>query len=139
MVRRSRRGLSIGHPIRPRGLVRRVGYGKLCYSVIQFRPDPRLIRAPAAQPRRYTVQRLGGPQPHQPEAALPPFPPMPDMSTRPERNFQRVVVDSFTAIWARISRCRCSSMRSVRSSSPSAGGASRQRRGTSSDETTDED
>ncbi|KAF3560339.1 hypothetical protein F2Q69_00012967 [Brassica cretica] len=32
MVRRSRRGLSIGHPIRPRGLVRRVGYGKLCYS-----------------------------------------------------------------------------------------------------------
>ncbi|KAF3543442.1 hypothetical protein DY000_02007310 [Brassica cretica] len=25
---------------------------------------------------RYTVQRPGGPQPHQPEAALPPFPPM---------------------------------------------------------------
>ncbi|KAF3560334.1 hypothetical protein F2Q69_00012968 [Brassica cretica] len=82
---------------------------------------------------------LEAPQPHQPEAALPPFPPMPDTSTRPERNFQHVVVDSFTAIWARISRCRCSSMRSVRSSSPSAAGASRQRRGTSSDETIDED
>ncbi|KAF3540800.1 hypothetical protein F2Q69_00022561 [Brassica cretica] len=52
-------------------------------------------------PRRYTVQRPGGPQPHRPEDALPPFPPMPDMSTRPEGDFQRVVVDALTAIWAR--------------------------------------
>ena len=87
---------------------------------IQFRPDPRLLHAPATIPRRYTVQRPGGPQPHQPEAALPPFPPMPDISTRPEEDFQRVVVDSLTAIWARVSRCRCSSRRSMRASSPSA-------------------
>ena len=106
---------------------------------IQFRPNPRLIRTPAAQPRCYTVQRPGGPQPHQPEYTLPPFPPMPDMSTRPEGDFQRVVVDALTAIWARVSRCHCSSRRSVRASSPSAAGLSRQLRGTSSDETADEE
>ncbi|KAH0862497.1 hypothetical protein HID58_079708 [Brassica napus] len=107
-------------------------------NIIQFRPDPRLLRAPVTMPRRYTVQQPGGPQPHQPEAALPPFPPMPDMSTRHEGNFQRVVVDALTAIWARVSRCRCSSRRSVRASPPLAEGPSRQHRGTSSDETTDE-
>ncbi|KAF3548162.1 hypothetical protein DY000_02007534 [Brassica cretica] len=106
---------------------------------IQLRPDPRLIRAPAAKPRRYTVQRPGGPQPHQPEYALPPFPPMPDMSTRPKGDFQSVVADALTAIWDRVSRCRCSTRRSVRASSPSAVGPSRQGRGTSSDETADED
>ncbi|KAF2577848.1 hypothetical protein F2Q68_00005134 [Brassica cretica] len=83
---------------------------------IQFRPDPRLLRAPVTMPRRYMVQRPGGPQPHQPVAALPPFPPMPDMSTRPEGDFPRVVVDALTAIWARVSPCRCSSRRSVRAS-----------------------
>ncbi|KAF3506257.1 hypothetical protein F2Q69_00006547 [Brassica cretica] len=174
------------HPIKPRGLVRRVAHPQVLYPElvrqfmetvnvyyaherskrasagvltffirgiryrvllliictiygIQFRPDPRLIRAPVAQRRGYTVQRTAGPQPHQHEDALPPFPPMPDMSTRPEGDFQRVVVDALTAIWARVSRCRCSSRRSVRASSPSAAGPSRQRRGTSSDETTDED
>ncbi|KAF3544577.1 hypothetical protein DY000_02006673 [Brassica cretica] len=106
---------------------------------IQFRPEPRRVRAAAAQPRCYTVQRPGGPQPHRPEDALPRFPPMPGMSAHPEGNFQRVVVDALTAIWARVSRCRCSSRRSVRASSPSTTGPSRQRRGTSSDETTDED
>ncbi|KAF2533040.1 hypothetical protein F2Q70_00031303 [Brassica cretica] len=100
-------------------------------------PWPR--EPPVAQLRRYTVQRTAGPQPHQPEDTLPPFPPMLDMSTRPEGDFQRVVVDALTAIWARVSRCRCSSRRSVRASSPSAAGPSRQRRDTSSDETTDED
>ncbi|KAF2533655.1 hypothetical protein F2Q70_00029507 [Brassica cretica] len=90
-------------------------------------------------PRRYTVQQPGGPQPHQPEATLPPFPPMPDMSTRPEGDFQRIVVDALTVIWARVSRCRCSSRRSVQASSPLASGPSRQRRGTSSDDTTGED
>ncbi|KAH0862260.1 hypothetical protein HID58_079471 [Brassica napus] len=93
-------------------------------------------------PQRYMVQRPGGPQPHQPEAELPPFPPMPDMSTRPEGDFQRVVVDALTAIWARVSRCCCSSRRSLRASSPSAAGPSRQCRGDSeetTDETTDED
>ncbi|KAF2591849.1 hypothetical protein F2Q70_00038497 [Brassica cretica] len=89
-------------------------------------------------PQRYTVQQPGGPQPHQPEAALPPFPPMPDMSTCHEGDFQRVVVDALTAIWARVSRCRCSSRRSVRASPPLAAGPSRQHRGTSSDETNDE-
>ncbi|KAF3554337.1 hypothetical protein F2Q69_00012638 [Brassica cretica] len=62
-------------------------------------------------PQRYTVQRPGEPHPHQPEAALPQFPPMPDM-------------------------------RSVRASSPSAAGQSRQRRGDSeetTDKTTDEE
>ncbi|KAF2619425.1 hypothetical protein F2Q68_00039493 [Brassica cretica] len=73
-------------------------------------------------PRCYTVQRPGGPQPHQPEAVLPPFPPIPDMSTRSEGDFQRVIVDALTAIWARVSRCRCSSRRSVRASSPLAAG-----------------
>ena len=65
---------------------------------IQFRPDPRLFRAPATMPQRYTVQRPGGLQPHNPDATLPQFPPMPDMSTRPEGDFQRVVVDALTAI-----------------------------------------
>ncbi|KAF3599934.1 hypothetical protein F2Q69_00035073 [Brassica cretica] len=68
--------------------------------------------------------------------------PMPDMSTRPEGDFQQVVVDAFTAIWARASRCHCSSRRSVRASSPLVAGPSRQRRGDSEDptyETTDED
>ncbi|KAF3562909.1 hypothetical protein DY000_02012653 [Brassica cretica] len=106
---------------------------------IKFRPHPRLVRSPVAQPRRYTVQRTAGPQPHQPEEALPPFPPMPDMSTRPEEGFQRVVIDALTAIWARVSRCRCSSRQSVRASLPSAAGPSRQRIGSSSDETNDED
>ena len=54
---------------------------------IQFPPYPRLLRAPATMPRCNTVQRPGGPQSHQPEDALPPFPPMPDMSTRPEGDF----------------------------------------------------
>ncbi|KAF3573703.1 hypothetical protein F2Q69_00058890 [Brassica cretica] len=99
----------------------------------------RSILETEAQPRRYTVQHPAGAQPHQPEDALPPFPPMPDMSTHPEGDFQRVVVDVLTAIWARVSRCRCSSRSSVRASSPSAVGPSRQRRGTPSDETTDED
>ncbi|KAF3529265.1 hypothetical protein DY000_02039710 [Brassica cretica] len=76
-------------------------------------------------PRRYTAQRPGGHQQGQPAAAFPPFPPMPDMSTRPEGDFQRVVVDALTAIWARVSRCRCSSRRSVRASSPSAAEQSR--------------
>ena len=109
---------------------------------IQFHPDPHLLRTPSTMPRRYMVQRPGGPQPHQPEAALLPFPPMPDMSTRPEGDFQHVVVDAFTAIWARASRCRCSSRRSVRASSPLVAGPSRQHRGDSedpTDETTDED
>ncbi|KAF3547873.1 hypothetical protein DY000_02007223 [Brassica cretica] len=61
---------------------------------------------------------------------------MPDMSTRPEGDFQRVVVDALTANWARVSRRRCSSRRSARASSPSAAGPSRQRRG-DSEETTD--
>ncbi|KAF3531486.1 hypothetical protein DY000_02040158 [Brassica cretica] len=67
---------------------------------------------------------------------------MPDMSTRPEGDFQRVVVDALAAIWARVSRCRCSSRRSLQASSPSAAGPSRQCRGDSEetlDETTDED
>ncbi|KAF2538608.1 hypothetical protein F2Q68_00021147 [Brassica cretica] len=62
---------------------------------------------------------------------------MPDMSTRPEGDFQRVVVDVLTAILARVSRCRCSSRTSVRARSPSAAGPSRQHRG-DSEETTDE-
>ncbi|KAF2614169.1 hypothetical protein F2Q70_00011869 [Brassica cretica] len=93
-------------------------------------------------PRRYTVQRAAGPHLEQPEPALPPFPPMPDMSTRPEGDFQRVRVDDLTALWATISRCRCSSRVGVRASSPSAAGPSRQCRDDSeetTDETTDED
>ncbi|KAH0867496.1 hypothetical protein HID58_074518 [Brassica napus] len=109
---------------------------------IQFHPNPNLLRAPSTMPRRYTVQRPGGHQQGQSAAAFPPFPPMRDMSTRPEGDFHRVVVDAFTAIWARVSRCRCSSRRSVRASSPSAEGPSRQHRGDSeetTDEATDED
>ncbi|KAF2588651.1 hypothetical protein F2Q70_00038851 [Brassica cretica] len=67
---------------------------------------------------------------------------MPDMSTRPEGDFQRVVVDALTAIRPRVSRCRCSSRRSVQARSPSAAGPSLQRRGDfkeTTDETTDED
>ncbi|KAF2571608.1 hypothetical protein F2Q70_00003894 [Brassica cretica] len=60
-----------------------------------------------------------------------------DISTRPEGDFQRVVVDALSAIWARVSRCRCSSRASVRASSPSAIAPSRQRRD-DSEETTDE-
>ncbi|KAF3590066.1 hypothetical protein F2Q69_00029766 [Brassica cretica] len=80
---------------------------------IRFCPNPNLLRAPSTMPRYYTMQRLGGPQQGQSAAAFPPFPPMPDMSTRPEGDFQRVVVDSLTDIWARVSRCRCLRRRSV--------------------------
>ena len=59
---------------------------------IQFYSDPCLLRAPSTMPRRYTVQRAGGPQQEQPRPALPSFPPMLDMSTRPEGDFQRVVI-----------------------------------------------
>ncbi|KAF3505866.1 hypothetical protein F2Q69_00006020 [Brassica cretica] len=118
-------------------VVRALGIRSDLEDFIQFRPDPRRVRAPAAQPRRYTVQRPSGAQPHQPEDALPHFPPIPDMSSRPEGDFQRVVVDALTAFWARVSRCRCSSRRSVPASSPSAAEPSRQRRGTFCDETSD--
>ncbi|KAF3499584.1 hypothetical protein F2Q69_00043120 [Brassica cretica] len=87
------------------------------YLVHSVRPDPRRVRVSTAQPYRYTVHRPGGPQPHRPGDALPPFTLVPDMSTHPERDFQRVVVDALTAIWARVSRCRCSSRWSVRASS----------------------
>ncbi|KAF2556744.1 hypothetical protein F2Q68_00015934 [Brassica cretica] len=80
---------------------------------IQFCPNPNLLRAPSTMPRYYTMQRLGGPQQGQSAAAFPPFPPMLDMSTRPEGDFQRVVVDALTDIWARVSRCRCLRRRSV--------------------------
>ncbi|KAF3502756.1 hypothetical protein F2Q69_00042667 [Brassica cretica] len=77
------------------------------------------------------------PQPHQPEDTLPPFPPMPDMSTRPEGDFQRVVVDALTPSGLEY---RDVAVRAgVRASSPSAAGPSRQHIGTSSDETVDED
>ncbi|KAF3567507.1 hypothetical protein DY000_02015993 [Brassica cretica] len=101
-----------------------------------------LASVPATMPRRYTVQRAAGPHQEYPEHTLPPFPPMPDMSTRLEGDFQRVVVDALTAIWAKVSRCRCSSRASVRASLPSAAGPSRQRSDDSketTDETTDED
>ncbi|KAF2553242.1 hypothetical protein F2Q68_00033973 [Brassica cretica] len=61
---------------------------------IQFHPNPNLLRAPSTMPRRYTVQRPGGHQQGQSAAAFPPFPPMRDMSTRPDGDFQRVVVDT---------------------------------------------
>ncbi|KAF2537190.1 hypothetical protein F2Q68_00021088 [Brassica cretica] len=67
---------------------------------------------------------------------------MPDMSTCPGGDFQRVLIDALTTIWARVSRPRCSSRRSVRRSSPSAAGPSRQRRADSketTEETTDEE
>ncbi|KAF2609710.1 hypothetical protein F2Q70_00013334 [Brassica cretica] len=67
---------------------------------------------------------------------------MPDMSTRLEGDFQHVVVDALTTIWARVSRCRCLSRASGRAGSPSAAGPSRQRRDDSeetTDGTTDED
>ncbi|KAF2552141.1 hypothetical protein F2Q68_00035714 [Brassica cretica] len=107
------------------------------YDIIIFYNE--WLRVSIEPTRFIDPDRTAGPQPHQPEDTLPPFPPMLDMSTRPEGDFQRVVVDALTAIWARVSRCRCSSRRSVRASSPSAAGPSRQRRDTSSDETTDED
>ncbi|KAF2553170.1 hypothetical protein F2Q68_00034029 [Brassica cretica] len=106
-------------------------------ATVQVYYNRERARRASEVPRRYTVQRAGGPQQEQPEAALSPLPPMPDMSTRPEGDFQRVVVDAFTAIWVRVSRCRCSSRASVRARSPS-----RQCRGDSeetTDETTDED
>ncbi|KAF2620951.1 hypothetical protein F2Q68_00039273 [Brassica cretica] len=43
-----------------------------------------------------------------------------DRTSRINHGFQRVVVDALTAIWARVSRCRCSSRTSVRASSASA-------------------
>ncbi|KAF2574516.1 hypothetical protein F2Q70_00004201 [Brassica cretica] len=80
-----------------------------------------------AQPCRYTVHRPGGTQPHRPEDALPPFPLVPNMSTHPERDFQRSIEMSL------FKQVECASQLT------SAAGPSRQRRGTFSDETTDED
>ncbi|KAF3520222.1 hypothetical protein DY000_02060158 [Brassica cretica] len=50
----------------------------------------------------------------------PAIPTYADMFTRPEEDYQRVVVDALTAIWARVSRYRYLSRRSVRASQPLA-------------------
>ncbi|KAL0796565.1 hypothetical protein Bca101_067942 [Brassica carinata] len=91
------------------------------------RRPPRIRRAPATQ----------GPL----EAPLPDFPIIPDIPMHDHGDFQRVVVDALQAIWARVSRCRGSSRRSVRARSPSAAGPSRQHRDDSSEgiDETDED
>ncbi|KAF2582650.1 hypothetical protein F2Q68_00004411 [Brassica cretica] len=47
------------------------------------------------------------------------------MSAREHDDFQRIVV-ALKTIWARVSTCRCSSMESLRATSPSATGPSRQ-------------
>ncbi|KAF3556167.1 hypothetical protein F2Q69_00012775 [Brassica cretica] len=65
-----------------------------------------------------------------------------DLSRGSQRQHSRLCQTCLHALRARVSRCRCSSRRSVRASSPSAEGPSRQRRGDSeetTDETTDKD
>ncbi|KAL0715819.1 hypothetical protein Bca4012_065141 [Brassica carinata] len=61
------------------------------------------------------------------------LPTKPDIPMHDGGDFQRVVVDA-QAIWARVSRCRCSSRRSVKARSPSAAGPSRQHQSDSSKE-----
>ena len=70
-----------GRPALGRATHRALTYFSAGLPCIQFDPNPNLVRAPSTMPRRYTMQRPGGPQQGHSAAA---FPPMPDMSTCPE-------------------------------------------------------
>ncbi|KAF3507086.1 hypothetical protein F2Q69_00006932 [Brassica cretica] len=101
---------------------------------LEFHPELLLLRDPANRPRRRPMpQAARAPHEHR-EAPLPDFPIIPDIPMRDQGDFQRVVVDALHAIWARVSRCRCTSRESVRARSPSAVGPSRQQ-----EDDTDED
>ena len=103
-----------------------------------FMPDAQLLHDLSAIPRRPPGVRRARATQGSPEAPLPDFPVIPDIPMRDQGDFQRVVVDSLRAIWARVS---CTSRMTIRAHSPAAGRPSRQRRDPSSgsDDETSED
>ncbi|KAF3487205.1 hypothetical protein F2Q69_00054790 [Brassica cretica] len=105
---------------------------------LRFMPDAQLLRDLPAIPRRPPRVRRARATQGPPEAPLPAFPIIPDIPMRDQVDFQRVVVDAFHAIWARVS---CTSRRNIRTHSPAAAGRSRQCRDPSpgSDDETSED
>ncbi|KAF3592246.1 hypothetical protein DY000_02023833 [Brassica cretica] len=105
---------------------------------LRFMPDAQLLRDLPAIPRRPPRVRRARATQGPPEAPLPAFPIIPDILMRDQVDFQRVVVDAFHAIWARVS---CTSRRTIRTHSPAAAGRSRQCRDPSpgSDDETSED
>ncbi|KAF3511772.1 hypothetical protein F2Q69_00007902 [Brassica cretica] len=92
---------------------------------LRFMPDPQLLGDLPAIPRRPPGVRRARATQGPPEAPLPDFPIIPDISMHDQGDFQRVVVDALCAIWARVS---CTSRRTIRAHSPAAAGPSRQRR-----------
>ncbi|KAF3555953.1 hypothetical protein F2Q69_00014688 [Brassica cretica] len=97
---------------------------------LRFMPDSHLLRDLPAIPRRSPGVRRARATQGPPEAPLPDFPIIPDIPMRDQGDFQRVVVDALSAIWARVS---CSSRRTIRAHSPAAAGPCRQRRDPSSE------
>ncbi|KAL0847059.1 hypothetical protein Bca101_020305 [Brassica carinata] len=101
---------------------------------LRFQPDHRLLRNLPDMPHRPPGVRRAPATQGPSEAPLPDFPIIPDIPMHYHGDFQRVVMDALQAIWSRVSRCRCSSRRSVRARWPSAAGPSRQRRDASSED-----
>ncbi|KAF2583269.1 hypothetical protein F2Q68_00005009 [Brassica cretica] len=85
---------------------------------LRFMPNAQLLRdLPAILRRPPGVHRARVTQ-GPPEASLPDFPVIPAIPMRDQGNFQRVVVDTLRAIWARVS---CTSRRTIRAHSPAVG------------------
>ena len=92
---------------------------------LEFHSNPLLLRNLANIPHRLPMPRAARAaarfQPETPAFHIP------DIPMRDHGEFQRVVVDTLHAIWARVSQRRCVTRGSVRTGSPSATGPSRQR------------
>ncbi|KAL0802271.1 hypothetical protein Bca101_057447 [Brassica carinata] len=93
---------------------------------LRFQPDAAFLRNLQDMPHRVPGARRAPAIQGPPEAPLPDFPIILEIPIRDHGDFQRVVTDALQAIWARVSRCRCMSRRSVRASDPSAAGPSHQ-------------
>ena len=87
----------------------------------EFHPDPLLPRNPANIPHRRPMPRAARAA-ERSQPVVPDFPHIPDISMQDHGDFQRIVVDSLHAIWAKVSQCRCFSRGSMRAKSPSAAG-----------------
>ncbi|KAL0702214.1 hypothetical protein Bca4012_058336 [Brassica carinata] len=94
-------------------------------------PPPAHPSRRARPPRTSTTQGT-------PASRLAPFPEIPQLPTEDHGAFQRVVVDALQAIWARVSKYRCSSRASTSASDPAATGPSHQYQQDSDDEGDDE-
>ncbi|KAH0917435.1 hypothetical protein HID58_025095 [Brassica napus] len=114
---------------------RTITYFDYVIERLRLLPDAQVLHDLPAIPRRPPVLRRARATQGPPEAPLPDFPHIPDIPMRDQGDFQRVVVDALSAIWARVS---CTSRRSIIAHSPAAAGRDRQRRDPSSKSDDDE-